>query len=43
MFAGLTTKWTLFVPVLAALVLVFSWGRSVPGLIVALVSVVLIG
>ncbi|MFD4462693.1 calcium:proton antiporter [Nocardia sp. NPDC058480] len=43
MIAALTTKWTMYVPILAALVLVLSWGRSVPGLIVALVSVALVG
>ncbi|KQY34551.1 ionic transporter y4hA [Nocardia sp. Root136] len=43
MIAALTTKWTMYVPILAALVLVLSWGRSVPGLIVALVSIALVG
>ncbi|MFD3748498.1 calcium:proton antiporter [Nocardia sp. NPDC058633] len=43
MIAALTTKWTVYVPILAALVLVLSWGRSVPGLIVALVGVTLVG
>lgn len=43
MIAALTTKWTVYVPILAALVLVLSWGRSVPGLIVALVSIALVG
>ncbi|MFD4357668.1 calcium:proton antiporter [Nocardia sp. NPDC058518] len=43
MIAALTTKWTMYVPILAALVLVLSWGRSVPGLIVVLVSVALVG
>ncbi|MFD3707318.1 calcium:proton antiporter [Nocardia sp. NPDC058658] len=43
MIAALTNKWTLYVPILAALVLVLSWGRSVPGLIVVLVSFALVG
>ncbi|MFC6014319.1 calcium:proton antiporter [Nocardia lasii] len=43
MIAALTTKWTMYVPILAALVLLLSWGRSVPGLIVALVSLALVG
>ncbi|MGW4634719.1 calcium:proton antiporter [Nocardia sp. NPDC004415] len=43
MIAALTTRWTLYVPILAALVLALSWGRSVPGLIVALVSLALVG
>ena len=43
MIAALTTKWTMYVPILAALVLVLSWGRTVPGLIVALVSIALVG
>ncbi|MFE3546856.1 calcium:proton antiporter [Nocardia sp. NPDC059177] len=43
MIAALTTRWTTYVPILAALVLILSWGRSVPGLIVALVSLALVG
>ncbi|WP_446224689.1 calcium:proton antiporter [Nocardia sp. IBHARD005] len=43
MIAALTTKWNMYVPILAALVLVLGWGRSVPGLILALVSVALVG
>ncbi|MER6527279.1 ionic transporter y4hA [Streptomyces sp. NPDC001508] len=37
------TQWTLLVPVLAIVLLVFTWGRSLPGAVVALVTVVLAG
>ncbi|GAA4046861.1 ionic transporter y4hA [Streptomyces shaanxiensis] len=39
----LTTRWTSFVPVLAVVLLVFTWGRDLPGAIVALVTLVLAG
>ncbi|MFD5122087.1 calcium:proton antiporter [Streptomyces sp. NPDC058385] len=44
MIAGLrrlVTHWTAVVPVLAVVLLVFTWGRSLPGAVVAVVSVVL--
>ncbi|MCX5436613.1 MULTISPECIES: calcium:proton antiporter [unclassified Streptomyces] len=44
MIAGLrrlVTQWTAVVPVLAVVLLVFTWGRSLPGAVVAVVSVVL--
>src|SRR4051812_36347786 len=41
---SLTTRWTTFVPVLAAVLLVFTWGRKdLPGAVVALVTLVLAG
>lgn len=41
---SLTTRWTTLVPVLAAVLLVFTWGRKdLPGVVVALVTVVLAG
>ncbi|KAF0835843.1 calcium:proton antiporter [Nocardia caishijiensis] len=43
MIATLTTRWTLFVPILAALVLAATWGRDIPGVVVAVVSAVLVG
>ncbi|WP_031477437.1 calcium:proton antiporter [Streptomyces bicolor] len=39
----LTTRWTSFVPVLAVVLLVFTWGRDLPGAVVALVTLVLAG
>lgn len=39
----LTTQWTHVVPVLAVVLLVFTWGRDLPGAVVALVTVVLAG
>ncbi|MFI5552268.1 calcium:proton antiporter [Streptomyces sp. NPDC051738] len=39
----LTTRWTSFVPVLAVVLLVFTWGRDLPGWAVALVTLVLAG
>ncbi len=39
----LTTQWTYVVPVLAVVLLVFTWGRDLPGAIVALVTLVLAG
>jgi Ca2+:H+ antiporter len=39
----LTTQWTYVVPVLAIVLLVFTWGRDVPGAVVALVTLVLAG
>ncbi|MFD3560571.1 calcium:proton antiporter [Streptomyces sp. NPDC058686] len=44
MIAGLrrlVSQWTAVVPVLAVVLLVFTWGRSLPGPVVAVVSVVL--
>jgi Ca2+:H+ antiporter len=41
---SLTTRWTTLVPVLAVVLLVFTWGRKdLPGVVVALVTVVLAG
>ncbi|MEU5592047.1 ionic transporter y4hA [Streptomyces sp. NPDC020298] len=40
---SLTTQWTFLVPVLAVVILVLTWGRSLPGAVVALVTVVLAG
>lgn len=41
---SLTNRWTTLVPVLAAVLLVFTWGRKdLPGVVVALVTVVLAG
>ncbi|MFF9396469.1 calcium:proton antiporter [Streptomyces griseoluteus] len=40
---SLAARWTLLVPVLAVVLLVFTWGRSLPGAVVALVTVVLAG
>lgn len=40
---SLTTRWTLLVPVLAVVLLVFTWGRDLPGAVVALVTLVLAG
>ena len=41
---SLTNRWTILVPVLAAVLLVFTWGRKdLPGVVVALVTVVLAG
>ncbi|MGW1951740.1 calcium:proton antiporter [Streptomyces sp. NPDC001920] len=39
----LTTRWTSFVPVLAVVLLVFTWGRDLPGAVVAVVTLVLAG
>ncbi|MFF5478672.1 calcium:proton antiporter [Streptomyces sp. NPDC012935] len=39
----LTTGWTFLVPVLAIVLLVFTWGRDLPGAVVALVTLVLAG
>ncbi|RVU22107.1 ionic transporter y4hA [Streptomyces antnestii] len=44
MIAGvrrLVTQWTAVVPVLAVVLLVFTWGRSLPGAVVGIVSLVL--
>lgn len=43
MIRTMTTRWTLFVPVLAALVLAVSWGRDIPGVVVVVVSAALVG
>ncbi|MEV6064824.1 ionic transporter y4hA [Nocardia asteroides] len=43
MIAALRTRWTLFTPILAALVLAATWGRDVPGLVVLVVDIALIG
>lgn len=40
---SLAARWTLLVPVLAVVLLVFTWGRDLPGAVVALVTVVLAG
>ncbi|MFF8407678.1 calcium:proton antiporter [Streptomyces sp. NPDC014846] len=40
---SLTGQWTLLVPVLAIILLVFTWGRDLPGAVVALVTLVLAG
>ncbi|MEV0485082.1 ionic transporter y4hA [Streptomyces sp. NPDC050508] len=41
---SLTTRWTTLVPVLAAVLLVFTWGRKdLPAVVVALVTLVLAG
>ncbi|MET8695011.1 calcium:proton antiporter [Streptomyces bauhiniae] len=42
-FRSLATRWTLLVPVLAVVLLVFTWGRGLPGAVVALVTLVLAG
>lgn len=39
----LTTSWTSAVPVLAVVLLVFTWGRDLPGAVVVLVTLVLAG
>ncbi|MFG2646275.1 calcium:proton antiporter [Streptomyces sp. NPDC048436] len=39
----LVTQWTAVVPVLAVVLLAFTWGRDVPGAVVALVTLVLAG
>ncbi|MCS0603306.1 ionic transporter y4hA [Streptomyces sp. LP11] len=40
---SLTAQWTIIVPVLAVVLLVLTWGRDLPGAIVALVTLVLAG
>ncbi|MFF7963884.1 calcium:proton antiporter [Streptomyces sp. NPDC007903] len=40
---SLATRWTLLVPVLAVVLLVFTWGRGLSGAVVALVTLVLAG
>lgn len=40
---SLTTQWTSLVPVIAIVLLVLTWGRDLPGVMVALVTVVLAG
>ncbi|MFE2264717.1 calcium:proton antiporter [Streptomyces griseosporeus] len=40
---SLTTRWTTVVPVLAVVLLAFTWGRDLPGWLVALVTLVLAG
>ncbi|MFD8297388.1 calcium:proton antiporter [Streptomyces bauhiniae] len=42
-FRSLAARWTLLVPVLAVVLLVFTWGRGLPGAVVALVTLVLAG
>ncbi|MET7612272.1 ionic transporter y4hA [Streptomyces seoulensis] len=42
-FRSLATRWTLLVPVLAVVLLIFTWGRGLPGAVVALVTLVLAG
>ncbi|MGW0993721.1 calcium:proton antiporter [Streptomyces sp. NPDC002520] len=38
---SLSTQWTFLVPVLAVVLLVFTWGRNLPGAVVVLVTLVL--
>ncbi|GAB2738941.1 calcium:proton antiporter [Streptomyces bullii] len=40
---ALTTAWTAVVPVVAVVLLVLTWGRDLPGVVVALVTLVLAG
>ncbi|MFJ6844637.1 calcium:proton antiporter [Streptomyces griseoluteus] len=40
---SLAARWTLLVPVLAVVLLVLTWGRGLPGAVVALVTLVLAG
>ncbi|MBV1948566.1 MULTISPECIES: calcium:proton antiporter [Streptomyces] len=40
---SLATRWTFLVPVLAIVLLVLTWGRDLPGAVVALVTLVLAG
>ncbi|GAA1907320.1 ionic transporter y4hA [Streptomyces durmitorensis] len=40
---ALATQWTAAVPVLAVVLLAFTWGRDVPGAVVAVVTLVLAG
>ncbi|NUT27147.1 MAG: ionic transporter y4hA [Streptomyces sp.] len=40
---SLTTGWTYLVPVLAVVLLAFTWGRDLPGALVALVTLILAG
>ncbi|MFF9766644.1 calcium:proton antiporter [Streptomyces sp. NPDC014636] len=40
---SLTRRWTILVPVLAVVLLVFTWGRDLPGAVVGLVTLVLAG
>ncbi|MGW2209118.1 calcium:proton antiporter [Streptomyces sp. NPDC001781] len=40
---SLAARWTLLVPVLAVVLLVLTWGRGLPGTVVALVTLVLAG
>lgn len=40
---SLATGWTYFVPVLAVVLLAFTWGRDLPGAVVAIVTLVLAG
>ncbi len=41
--SSLATSWTSVVPVLAVVLLVFTWGRDLPGAVVVLVTLVLAG
>ena len=40
---SLVTQWTFVVPVVAVVVLAFTWGRDLPGAVVVLVTLVLAG
>ncbi|MET8980142.1 ionic transporter y4hA [Streptomyces sp. NPDC004539] len=40
---ALTARWTTAIPVLAVILLVFTWGRDLPGTVVAVVTLVLAG
>ncbi|MVO86947.1 ionic transporter y4hA [Streptomyces sp. p1417] len=42
-FRALAARWTTAVPVLGVVLLVLTWGRDLPGLVVALVTAVLAG
>lgn len=37
------TRWTVLVPVLAVVLLIFTWGRDLPGAVVALITLILAG
>lgn len=43
MIRAVTTRWTLFLPLIAALVLAVTWGRDIPGAVVVVVSAALVG
>ncbi|MFD4430270.1 calcium:proton antiporter [Nocardia sp. NPDC058497] len=43
MIAALRTRWALYIPIFAALVLAATWGRDVPGIVVVLVDIALVG
>lgn len=43
MIRALTTRWTVVVPILSAVILAATWGRSLPGVAVVIVSAALVG